>query len=271
VGSAVKLRPVHLLVLFAAVAACGGQKRLRPSDAARIDGALEPAHLATAMQTAGGGRLHATLRMAVGRPGEALESVTTTTDLMLDRSGQYRMAETNDRDGGRDVVLHGHDLHVALRYGKMIRRRAEGGEPARLLHEGLGGPWAAWDLLRRAATLDAAAGSLHVRLGDGAQAAGPAAVTGPTTTWRDTAVIDALEGSIVLDPTSGALRTVDLKGAFHAVRGGGEQVRGEVELHAKVEALGPGDSIKPPPEAEDLVTRQRTVPDQKALLGGGKP
>ena len=64
-------------------------------------------------------------------------------------AGNYRIVENNDRDGGREIVVRGRDLYVALRYGKMIRRAAEQPEPDQLLQEALGGPWAAWQILRR--------------------------------------------------------------------------------------------------------------------------
>ena len=83
---------------------------------------------------------------SVGRAGGAPLAVTTTTDVWLDRTGNYRLREENDHDGGREVILTGRELAVALRYGKMIRRVAEEPEPSRMLEEGLGAPWAAFEL-----------------------------------------------------------------------------------------------------------------------------
>ena len=108
--------------------------------------AVRPAFFAEALRKLGGAHYHATLRYSVGRPGGVPLAVTTTTDVWLDRTGNYRLREENDRDGGREVILTGRELAVALRYGKMIRRVAEEPEPSRMLEEGLGAPWAAFEL-----------------------------------------------------------------------------------------------------------------------------
>ena len=112
---------------------------------ANLDQALNPTFFAAALRKLGGAHFHGTTRMSVTAAATASneagwDTVTTTTDLWLDRGGNYRIVETNDQDGGREVVLFGHDLSVALRYGKMIRRKAQDPEPERLLEEALGGP-----------------------------------------------------------------------------------------------------------------------------------
>ena len=96
----------------------------------------------------GGAHFHATSRFTVGPSGGTPNVVTTTTDVWVDRTGNYRFREQNDRDGGREVVLYGRELSVALRYGKMIRRVAEEPEPSRLLEEAVGAPFAVFDLVR---------------------------------------------------------------------------------------------------------------------------
>ena len=118
---------------------------------ANLDQALNPTFLVAALRKLGGAHFHGTTRMSVTAAATPTneagwDTVTTTTDLWLDRGGNYRIVETNDQDGGREVVLFGHDLSVALRYGKMVRRRAQDPEPERLLEEALGGPWSGWEV-----------------------------------------------------------------------------------------------------------------------------
>ena len=134
-------------VLPVAVAA-GGCKRDRnqgtvPAQKVTVlADALRPDAFAAALKRIGGAHFHATARFTVGPSGGTPNTVTTTTDVWVDRTGNYRFREQNDRDGGREVVLYGRELAVALRYGKMIRRVAEEPEPSRLLEEALGAPFA---------------------------------------------------------------------------------------------------------------------------------
>ena len=148
-----------------------------------------------------------------GRTG-ARRAVTTTTDVWLDRTGNYRLREENDRDGGREVILTGRELAVALRYGKMIRRVAEEPEPSRLLEEGLGAPWAAFELAARRAHVEKTGNELV----GGARATSYScrrATDRPSSRRRRrsrgcgpgaaTATIETLSGRLVVDDATGAL------------------------------------------------------------------
>ena len=141
------------ILSYAAVAAIaagcgrGSQSGAPAQKVTALADAVRPDFFAPALRRIGGARFHGTARFAIAQAGAAPNAVTTTTDVWVDRAGNYRIKEENDRDGGRDVVLTGRELAVALRYGKMIRRIAEEPEPTRLLEEALGAPGAAFDLV----------------------------------------------------------------------------------------------------------------------------
>src|SRR3954463_8375409 len=143
-GNYVAALAVSLISLGAG--ACGRHAKPETSQVVAPAKAVRPAFLAEALRKLGGAHYHATLRYSAGRSGAVPLSVTTTTDVWLDRAGNYRRREETDRDGGREVILTGRELAVALRYGKMIRRVAEEPEPSRMLEEGLGAPWAAFEV-----------------------------------------------------------------------------------------------------------------------------
>src|SRR5262249_44491990 len=160
---------------------------------------------------------HATSRFSAGA-GAAANAVTTTTDVWFDRSGNYRFREQNDRDGGREVVLYGRELSVALRYGKMIRRVAEEPEPSRLLEEALGAPFAVFDLVAPGARVARAETELvggaratvfELRPGDGAGSGSTPAFEG-LRKWRNKTSINELQGRVVVDDATGALVRCDL-------------------------------------------------------------
>jgi hypothetical protein len=257
--------------------ACGKRGGKPAAQPAAFTDAVRPAFLADALRKLGGGHYHATLRYAVGRAGATPLAITTTTDVWLDHSGNYRMREENDQDGGREVVLTGRELAVALRYGRMIRRVAEEPEPSRLLEQGLGAPWAAFELCapraKIAKTGAAAAGrpATAYALALGGEET-PAAKTKPSLPlvglrgWRGSVAIDKLTGSGIVDDATGALLAIDLASEFEAKGDSGPE-QGTVEVHAALTEVGATPPIERPP-ADELVLRQRTVPEARELLHG---
>jgi len=275
-GNYVAALAVSLVSLGAG--ACGRRGGQQPaSQVVAPAEAVRPAFFAEALRKLGGAHYHATLRTSVGRPGGAPLAITTTTDVWLDRTGNYRLREENDRDGGREVILTGRELAVALRYGKMIRRVAEEPEPSRMLEEGLGAPWAAFELAAPRMHVEkmgdelvggARATSYTLSLGDGSavKPPAPALPLAGLRAWRGNATIETLTGHLVVDDATGALRAADLAATFQA-RGDAGPEQGAVEVHASVADVGSTATIERP-AAEELSLRQRTVPEAHALLRG---
>jgi hypothetical protein len=269
-----------LLAAAVAVAAagCGARKTVAARSGLEIlDGALAPAGFAAALRKAGGGHLHAITTFHVdsgGKPdpgdGSKLASpsaVTTTTDLWMDKPGNFRLLESNDQDGGREIVRVGGEVAVALRYGKLTQRTAQDSENARFVAEALGAPWAAWEIVRRQVEVDEAGqGAYRLRLGKRLAdlPAGFPAAQG-LRQWRDTVEVKTLEGQVALDPGSHLPLAFACKTAFRAVR---DQlaIAGDVAVSATIDQVGQVAAISMP-EAEALRLRQRTILEEKALLG----
>jgi hypothetical protein len=202
--------------------------------------------------------------------------VTTTTDVWVDRAGNYRLHEENDQDGGRDVVLHGRELAVALRYGKMVRRIAEEPEPSQLLEQALGAAWSLFELAGPRVRITPASGEAYgaikaaafdVSLGPAdAAAKGPRTASYGLRAWRETAVIEALAGRVLADEATGAPMRVDLTARFSG-RGPNGPVAGTFEVRSALTDVGTTPPIARP-EAEELALRQRTAPEQRELLRG---
>jgi len=251
---------------------CGRQSTARAPKQAALADAVRPAFLGEALRKLGGAHYHATLKYVVGRPGAAPQAITTTTDVWLDHAGNWRLREENDRDGGREVVLYGRELSVALRYGRMIRRVAEEPEPSRLLEEGLGAPFAAYELC--AGRLEATSGGpvaghatgYTLSVGSGASTPKPRLPFAGLRAWRGAAAIDTLSGRAIVDDASGALLGFDVTATFQAKADSGPE-QGTVEVHAAVSDAGATPAIERP-AAEELSLRQRTVPEARELLQG---
>jgi hypothetical protein len=277
------LKRIHIVMLAVlvadlAVAGCRGKpaSTAGPRPVALAE-ALRPERFAAALRQLGGAHYHGTSKLAVGPASGAPTTVTTTTDVWLDGTGNYRVHEENDQDGGRDVVLHGRELAVALRYGKMIRRVAEEPEPTLLLEQAIGAPWSLFELAApRARVSPAGDGDVGGRkalvftlaLGEGAAPA--AAPLGEPLyglrAWRQSAKLEALTGKVVADSATGALLTVDLEARFTGAGPNGP-VAGTFDVHGVVTDIGTTPAIARP-EAEELALRQRTVPEQRELLRG---
>jgi hypothetical protein len=264
---------VALVALIPLGAGCGRHGAAPPPKQAAVADAVSPAFLGEALRKLGGGHYHATTKYAVGKTGAAPQAITTTTDVWLDHTGNWRLREENDRDGGREVVLTGRELSVALRYGRMIRRVAEEPEPTRLLEEGLGGPWAAYELCAARLEVTPAGpvegGSAHgytLALGTPAAPAKPRLPLVGLRGWRGAATIDTLSGRAVVDDASGALLGFDLTATFQTKGESGPE-QGTVEVHAAVSDRGATPAIERP-AAEELSLRQRTVPEARELLQG---
>jgi hypothetical protein len=298
-------RTFRIAVMSMGLLGCrGGNKSDDRGLGVTLDQALGPAFFASALRKLGGAHFHATTRMSVAidgpaPEGERTDAVTTTTDVWLDRTGNYRIVESNDRDGGREVVLFGRELNVALRYGKMIRRAAENPEPDRLLQEALGGPWAAWQVAapdaaiqRRGAELVGGAKAESYQVSKSAAKSAKSEsrahdLSGPPPEglreWRGTVAVDQLDGRMSVDQATGALIKAELTVGFTGKRPAGPRqapspgrpaadsadvpLRGRIEVRAEIDQAASTPPIVRP-AAEELSLRQRIVPEQKELLDG---
>lgn len=256
--------------------ACGrGRDAETARQAATLAEALRPDFFAEAVRRAGGARYHGTARLAAGLDTPD-DGILTTTDVTVDRAHNFRIAESNDRDGGREIVLAGRELFVALRYGRMIRRAAEEPEPTKLLEEGLGAPWAAWEIVQPYARIqrDGTKTVGGVRATEYTLARAAARVDDPSAqapatglrSWRASAVVTELSGRAVVDDATGALVQLDISAKFTAKREGRE-LKGAVDVHGALADVGKTPAIERP-AFEDMALRQRIVPEQRELLAG---
>ncbi|HEX2660135.1 MAG TPA: hypothetical protein VHU40_17755 [Polyangia bacterium] len=247
-----------------------------------VDTALQANHFAEAFRKLGRSHLRGVAHFQAGPDGGTTEDVNTETDIWMDDTGNWRLVDLNNKDGGREVVLHGRQLAIALRYGKMIKRAAEDPEPMRLLAEGVGAPFAAWDLLRDVVQVDdfgietRAGRQVHsFKLSKASKPPAPAKTIDAADRrgWRRTLVVETVDGTIAVDEKTGVPLLAEVKASYTMRRGGGGSgadgvpMHGALAVRTSIEEIGQSPAIAEP-EAEALAPRQRTVPDERALLGG---
>jgi hypothetical protein len=241
------------------------------SAAEELEALLRPPALATSLKKLPGAHFAGTALFRITPTGKAAEEpgegLTTTTDLSLDPHGQYRLVESNDQDGGREVVLFGKELAVAIRPGKLIRRTAQEPEPTRILEEAVGGPWAAWETVRRFVAIEhTSATSFHLKRSTRpVPIAASFAEATPLRRWRDSVSVETLEGEVELDPQTRVPLAFTLKARFTAIREDHVALTGELAVTTKVD--GVGHTTVAAPASEPLQTRQRTILEERALLG----
>lgn len=243
-----------------------------PAPAETLEAVLHPAAAVASFKRLPGAHFRGSSTFRINK-----DALTTVTEIWLDERGNYRMVEENDQDGGREAVLFGRDLAVALRYGKLIRRPAQEPEPTRLLEEALGGPWAAWETIRRFAAVEKLSDGVY-RIRKSATPQSPA--TSPTDTtplrkWRDTVIVQSLEADARVDEKTGMLLAFSLKARFFGTRDQ-TPIEGEIAVNGTLDQIGSTAAVATP-LAETLRPRQRTVLEERALLGdlgvagSGKP
>ncbi len=270
-------------LLSAAFGGCASKKSgAVQSPLETLDAVLAPEAVAATLRRAGGGHFHSTalLRVEASRKADPAEgklasppAITTTTDLWLDRQGNFRLLEINDQDGGREIVRVGRDIAVALRYGKLVKRMAEDAESARFLAEATGAPRTAWEIVRRQVEVKGSDGRYELALGP-RLAELPAGFSpgGDLQKWRDSIDVKSLAGSVGLSGgTERVLGTIACKATFRATRDAlprdAVPIDGEVAVSATIDQIGRVPDVTMP-DAETLHVRQRTILEEKALLGG---
>jgi hypothetical protein len=268
-----------MVFLALAITGCGQKKQaVVHTPLELLDAAVIPDGFTAALRKSGGAHFHSvsTFRMESGeraQPNDGSKpaspsSITTTTDLWIDKQGNIRLVESNDQDGGREIVSVGNEIAVALRYSKMIRRPSQDGEKTRLFAEATAGPWAAWEIVRRQVEVDGTVES-GFRLKRGSRRREMAAGSLPATglrKWREKVEVKAIDGLAKLDPASHALLNFSCKTTFGAVRDD-VPVEGEITVTATVDEVGKTAEIAMP-SADTLPVRQRTILEEKALLAG---
>lgn len=235
-----------------------------------VDDRLRPEAIAAGLRRAEGGRYRATTRFFVGWSGAGGaapdHAITTTTELAVDRDGAFTLHESNDQGGRRQIAVRGGVIAVAIDDGRATTRPARSPEPERLLAEALGGPEAAWQVVRRQAEATAKGEDVTLSLRATARRLAHE-IRGPLQTWRDTIQLTTLSGQIAwAAETPNLFRDLAIKATFTAARDG-QPIAGEVEVIARFDDLGASPKVILP-DAGPLPPRQRTTLEERALLSG---
>ena len=270
-------------------AACKRKPAAAPAAQTTVDELLLPQKIVEALTHRKGAQVKAKTEFHVAVPrGQSVagaQDIVTIAEVLLDPHGHYSLQEENDQDGGRSVYFNGEDIAVKLRYGKVIKRSGRGAEATEILEQALGGPWAAWELLASNSTFTAAPAAsdgtitLTLALGHSKRAGGsqsPHRLPDGLSSWRKTAVPKDVKGTLRYLPGGenlpATLVAAEISGSFSAdveKAGGIHQVQGQVQIQLQTEGIGQTAALPIPEDADQAWTRQRTILEERALLGEG--
>jgi hypothetical protein len=293
--------PVVLAVAVAAVAACSGGKtsdqelgelvvaptRERPP----IDVALaarDPGELGRALAmphhdalAALGPHTHVAKSAVVVHDGAAqVDALTVETTIEPGADGAWHAVANNSADYGREAIWHGGALYLRPRYARWHRRAPNDAEEPTRLRDEYGAEIAAvWDLVAPGVALaDKGPRTVAGRAGrvvELAPARSPRTPPPEPLTqrkWRESRVVEAVSGEVVLDAGTGAPLAARLAGKISFVRDG-KRYTMTIDASHEVRDVGQLVAITLPPPDEVVATpeRLREVDDRDALLKGIAP
>ncbi|MCX5743142.1 MAG: hypothetical protein NT062_11680 [Proteobacteria bacterium] len=212
--------------------------------------------------------------------GKVVDTLVEKTVVELGDGPTYHAVYESSADYGREAIFLGGRLFLRPRYQRWHERAPETpDEPAELRDTFAAGIGATWDLVAPGAQLtDKGATTVAGRPGRAiaiAMAARPATPRREAVVqrkWREARMVEALEGTVVLDAASGSPLAAKLSGAIAFVRDGKKLVM-KVVLDASVDKIGTKAAIAAPAATEVVATpeRQREVDDHDFLLDGIAP
>jgi hypothetical protein len=204
-----------------------------------------------------------------------VEALTVDTTIELGDAGAWRAVSNNSADYGREAIWSGGWLYLRPRYARWHKRAPnDEREPVTLSDEHGAELAAAWDLLAPAIGLSdrgtrtvAGRGGRVIELSLSPSPRKPAAEPLTQRTWRETRVVEAVAGEIVLDAETGVPLAAKLTGKLAFVRDG-RRLTMTLDVSAAVRGIGIPVAIALPPPEDVVATpeRRKEVDDHNALL-----
>lgn len=240
----------------------------------------------------GAHKVVASSKVDVSEGARTVESLATDVTLEMAADGSYHATLDNSADYGREVYFvaggtaggtaggGGGKLYLRPRYGKWHGRAPnDGAEAGHIVDELASELPGHYELLARAvdvadkgAVTEAGRPAHLVALSLAKSPRKPVAQTLAQKGWRDTAVVEAASGEVVIDDKTGAVLRAQISGQVAFARDG-RRFTMKVEARHRTEPLAAAPTFALP-AAEDVVAtpeRLREVDDRDFLLEGMAP
>lgn len=228
-------------------------------------------------------RLLVRSRLLVTEPAQAgrvVEDLSDETRLSYASDKAWRGVLTNSADYGREVLYLAPELYLRARYQRWHQRLpTDEREPELLFDRFAEGAAANWDLLApgiavadRGSAPFAGRTARKLALSPAVRPAKPASEPVAQRKWRETREIEAVEGQVTLDETSGAVLALELRGTVR-FRRDGRTFAMQLSIDSQLEDLGQAPNLSPPAAEEVVQTpgRLHEVDERDQLLEGIAP
>jgi hypothetical protein len=204
-----------------------------------------------------------------------VNALTVDTTIELGDKATWHAVANNSEDYGREAIWTGDALYLRQRYARWHKRAPNDElEPVALRDDYAAELAAVWDLLspgielsdRGARTVAGRGGRvIEVKLSPSPKK--PAAEPLTQRKWRETRVVEAASGEVVLDTDTGAPLAIKLAGKLAFVRDG-RRFTMTIDATSAVRDIGQVVAIALPPAEEVVATPERfkEVDDRDALL-----
>jgi len=203
---------------------------------------------------------------------DTLELVWLTTAV---NEPKFSLSQSNEHDRGRDVVVDGERIYTRQRNREWYVGPLQADlfelwldDAQRSVHDVVA--LAAPELAVTVARTEGAAGgaALAFTLSRATTTDPKRAVATTRAAWRKDAIIDEVEGTVVVDATSGAWISADLKVAFSMPGPDGRRLVGRVSIVGEQSAIDASTPLAVPPDAQPLLERTRYDAERARLLDG---
>lgn len=188
---------------------------------------------------------------------------------------QLHLAQTNDHDRGREVIVSGETIHVRHahrgwhhypRDSDLIEQWLD--DAQRSVHDVV--ELAAPRLSVHATRIDGAGirggAGVEITLGLTDAVRPEATATGPTQRWRTQAQIDAIEGTLRLDARHGVWLQADVNVRYRLTGADGSPLMGQATIRGRVTTGAV--TVEAPADSSPLPSRLRYDDERRHLLDG---
>ncbi len=212
-----------------------------------------------------------TLRMSMAGSASK-EALDETYAFSTDGRGNFALVHDNDHGYGTEARLKDGELFVRPRYGKFIRRRPEAEEPE-TLRAGVERVAADYvDLLQSGLAIDVAGKGdwqghpvIALKFSRASKPSRPEVQREIERKWRDSVVVDRIDGAATLDAATGAPLAFKIDAAYHFDREG-KQI--DVALSYQEKVSPTMEPISVPVDVVESPRRPRPMLDRQQLLEG---
>lgn len=207
----------------------------------------------------------------------AVHDELTLVWLEPDEAGpRLSLSQHNDHDRGRDVIVLGETIHVRQQHRPWVHYTRDSNLLERWLDDAQSSVHDAVQLAAPRLSLQSetipggglrGGDGVEITLGLADEIDTQLAASGPTRAWRGEVQLDAVEGVLRLDASTGAWVTAEIDVRYHLLGADERRLEGRLHLRGTL-SPDPDAAVTAPTDSRPLPTRVRYDQEMRELLDG---